>query len=120
MNVNPSLRWIFVFYVIFVIKINVMEIKEIISYNLNTEKNILEVSFRTIDDNEDTHRTDHIDYMLISEYGYEIETESFDFFDDDVDDVIKEDVEIDEDELLSFLNEYYLINPKSLPRAEIY
>ena len=52
-----------------------MEIKEIVSYFLSAESNILEVSFRTIDD---------------------------------------------EDELISILNEYYEINPKSLPKPELY
>ena len=37
-----------------------MEIKEIISYFLNSDSNILEVSFRTIDDEEDVLRTDNI------------------------------------------------------------
>jgi hypothetical protein len=100
-----------------------MEIKEIITYNLNIDTNILEVSFRTIEDNEDTQRTDHIDYTLTNEYGYELETESFDFFDDELEDetIIKNgDVELDGDELISFLNEYYLINPKLLPKSQLY
>lgn len=100
-----------------------MEIKEIITYNLNIDTNILEVSFRTIEDNEDTQRTDHIDYTLTNEYGYELESESFDFFDDESDDdtIIKNgDVELDGDELISFLNEYYLINPKLLPKSQLY
>jgi hypothetical protein len=100
-----------------------MEIKEIITYNLNIDTNILEVSFRTIEDNEDTQRTDHIDYTLTNEYGYELETESFDFFNDELDDetIIKNgDVELDGDELISFLNEYYLINPKLLPKSQLY
>jgi hypothetical protein len=53
-----------------------MEIKEIISYFLNTDSNILEVSFRTIDDDDDVLRNDQIDYTLAEEYGYELETES--------------------------------------------
>ena len=99
-----------------------MEIKEIISYNLNVEKNILEVTFRTIDDDEDVQREDHIDYGLVSEYGYELEMDSFDFFDDEDSDenVMSEDIELDEDSLISFLNEYYLLNPKSYPKREIY
>jgi hypothetical protein len=53
-----------------------MEIKEIVSYFLNAESNILEVSFRTIGDSDDV--------------------------------------------LISFLNEYYEVNPKSLPKPEYY
>jgi hypothetical protein len=98
-----------------------MEIKEIISYFLNTDSNILEVSFRTIDDNEDVLRNDQIDYTLAEEYGYELETESFDFFeDDDEDEPTTDETELDEDILISFLNEYYTINSKSIPKSEFY
>lgn len=98
-----------------------MEIKEILNYNLNLDKYILEVSFRTIEDSDDTQRTDHIDYNLAEEYGYELETELFGFFDDEDDEEIKEEqVEIDEDLLIAFLNEYYMINPKFFPKPEIY
>ena len=41
----------------------------------------------------------------------------------DEDDIEEEDDEdfqsIDEEQLLSFLNEYYIVNPKKLPKAEI-
>ena len=98
-----------------------MEIKEIISYFLNTDSNILEVTFRTIDDNEDVLRNDQIDYTLAEEYGYELETESFDFFeDDDEDEPTTDETELDEDILISFLNEYYTINSKSIPKSEFY
>jgi hypothetical protein len=98
-----------------------MEIKEIVSYFLNTESNILEVSFRTINDSDETFRNDNIIYSIVEEYGFELQTESFDFFDDDFeDDEDKSDVELDEDELINFLNEYYTLNPKSLPKSELY
>ena len=63
-----------------------MEIKEIISYYFNGETNIIEVSFRTIDDEEDVLRNDTIDYSIFEEYGFDLVTESFDFFGDDEDD----------------------------------
>jgi hypothetical protein len=98
-----------------------MEIKEILSYFLNIDSNILEVSFRTIDDSEDVLRNDQIDYTLAKEYGYELETESFDFFeDDDEDELVKDETELDEDILISFLNEYYTINQNSIPKSEFY
>lgn len=98
-----------------------MEIKEIVSYFLNTESNILEVSFRTINDNDETFRNDNIMYSIVEEYGFELQTESFDFFDEDFeDDETNSDVELDEDELINFLNEYYTLNPKSLPKPELY
>lgn len=101
-----------------------MEIIEIVSSKVNLDKNILEVSFRTNQDSEDEIREDKIDYNLVDEYGYILEDESFDFFSfgDDEDEEYEfdefEDVQIDENELMSFLNEYYMVNPDNLPRAE--
>jgi hypothetical protein len=60
-----------------------MEIKEIVSYFLNSDSNILDVSFRTIEDDDDVLRTDNIDYSIVGDYGFELQTESFDFFNDD-------------------------------------
>lgn len=104
-----------------------MEILEIINYNIDLKSNILDVSFRMIEDSEDEQRIDRIDYSLVEEYGYDITTEDFDFFGDVDDDFENEedfdfdgDIVVDEEELISFLNEYYLINPKSLPKATIY
>ena len=99
-----------------------MEIKEIVSYFLNAETNILEVSFRTIDDNEEVLRNDNIDYTIVGDYGFDLVTESFDLFGEEFEDELfdEEKVELDEDELMIFLNEYYTINPDTLPRAEFY
>jgi hypothetical protein len=102
-----------------------MEIKEIVSYFLNAGSNILEVSFRTIDDEDDVLRTDNIDYSVTEEYGFVLESDTFGFYDsefEDEEDLFEEEskIELDEDELISFLNEYYEINPKSLPKPELY
>lgn len=99
-----------------------MEIKEIVSYFLNSGTNILEVSFRTIDDSEEVLRSDSIDYTIVEDYGFDLVTESFDFFDEEFEDELidEEKVELDEDELIIFLNEYYTINPDSLPKSEFY
>jgi hypothetical protein len=100
-----------------------MEIKEIVSYYLNPDTNILEVSFRTIEDNEEVLRNDSIDYNLVESYGFELMTETFDFFDEEFEDdsdFETEKIELDEDELIIFLNEYYLVNPDSLPKADFY
>ncbi len=100
-----------------------MEIKEIVSYFLNSDANILEVSFRTIEDNDDVLRTDNIDYTFVQDYGFDLVTESFDFFDDEFeesDGEAPEKIELDEDELIIFLNEYYTINPQDLPKADFY
>jgi hypothetical protein len=75
-----------------------------------------------MDDNDDVIRIDNINYNISKEYGYELMSESFDFFDDEFEDedVDNEKFELDEDELISFLNEYYEVNPKNLPSAEVY
>ena len=100
-----------------------MEIKEILSYFLNSDSNILEVSFRTIEDEDDVLRNDNINYSIVSEYGFELETETFDFFGEEFDEDLGDDnekIELDEDELIRFLNEYYTINENSIPKAELY
>lgn len=99
-----------------------MEIKEIVTYFLNTDSNILEVSFRSIEDTDDVLRTDSINYSVVEDYGFILETESFDFFDDEFEDVEEEkkSVELDEDELVSFLNEYYTVNSHMIPNADFY
>ena len=99
-----------------------MEIKEIVSYYLNAESNILEVTFRTISDSDDVLRTDNIDYSISEEYGYVLESDYFNFFEDDDEenDYMNLELELDEDVLISFLSEYYEVNPKSLPKPEYY
>jgi hypothetical protein len=99
-----------------------MEIKEIVSYYFNNETNLVDVSFRTIEDEEDVVRIDTIDYSVIESYGFDLITESFDFFDDDLEDDLFEEtkIELDEDILITFLNEYYIVNPDSIPGPEFY
>lgn len=105
-------------------KISIMEIKEIVSYFLNAESNILEVSFRTFDDEDDVVRTDNIDYSITKEYGFVLESNTYGFYDDEFEDengdYEEEIIELDGEELLSFLNEYYEINPNLLPKPDIY
>jgi hypothetical protein len=77
-----------------------MEIKEIVSYFLNSESNILEVSFRTFDDEDDVLRTDNIDYSITEEYGFVLESEIFGFYDDEFEDdeVFDEELKIELEE----------------------
>lgn len=101
-----------------------MEIKEIVSYSVLPSANILEVAFRTIDDSDEEIRNVEIEYSEVSEYGFELETESLDlFFDDDEEDIKntnEDSVELDEEELVNFLNEYFLVNPSKLPESSIF
>jgi len=104
-----------------------MEIIEIISHYVNKDLNMLEVCFRTINDNEDTVRNDQIDYSIVQEYGFDVESNIYDLFEEIFDDedqdndhfsINEDDIKLDEDELLSFLTEYYTINPDNLPKAQ--
>jgi hypothetical protein len=103
-----------------------MEIKEIVSYSVLPSSNLLEVSFRTIDDTDEQIRNVEIVYSEVAEYGYELETEDFDlFFDDEDEDEDyssddEESLDLDEDELISFLNEYFLVNPEKLPESSVF
>jgi hypothetical protein len=103
-----------------------MEIKELVSYYINETSHTLEVTFRTLTDNEDEIRTDQIVLDEIETFGYNILNKiNENFFEDDdeeFEDMFDdfEDEELDEDEIVSFLNEYYLIYPKKLPEAQLF
>ena len=103
-----------------------MEIKELVGYYVNDSSQTLDVTFRLISDSDDIIRTDQIDLGEAESFGMVIES-SYDSFDSDDDDYLDEmirsyekDLEIDEDEVVSFLNEYYLVNPKKLPKPELF
>lgn len=101
-----------------------MEVQELFSFYLNPTSNLLEVTFRLIGDEEDTIRTDKIEIQVAEDYGYTLAPElDSDFFDDDEDyedDFDEFDVFLDEDEVINFLNEYYMVNPDLLPDSELY
>ena len=100
-----------------------MEIQEIVSYYLYEDTKRVEVSFRLTTDSEDEIRNDVINLDDSKEFGYNLIQESTDFFNFDDDDEFDEDdsdfQSIDEDLLLSFLNEYYVVFPEKLPKLEI-
>jgi hypothetical protein len=100
-----------------------MEIKELITYFVDKETNILDVTFNLIDDSEDIIRQDQIDYDLAEEYGYSIipnylTIPNDDLIDTDLDEF--EDIEVDKIELVNFLTEYYTVNPNLLPKPQNY
>jgi hypothetical protein len=101
-----------------------MEITEIVSYFINEDSDTLEVTFRTTDDSDNEARVDTISLKEAKEFGYNLITESFDFFTDedyDNDEFDEEDLlDVDEDELTNFLNEYYLVHPNRLPSSEFF
>jgi hypothetical protein len=101
-----------------------MEIKELESFYVNEPSQTLDVTFRILSDSDDEIRTDQITLEEVKTFGYNITENVDDFYDDeDEDDVylfgsIEDD--LDEQEVISFLNEYYLIYPNNLPGAELY
>jgi hypothetical protein len=98
-----------------------MEIQELVSYYIYEGTKRIEVSFRLTIDSEDEIRNDVINLDEAEEFGYDLIQENLDFF--DFDDDFEEDDEdfqsVDEDVLLSFLNEYYIVNSDKLPKVEI-
>jgi|LauGreDrversion4_2_1035121.scaffolds.fasta_scaffold468353_1 hypothetical protein len=100
-----------------------MEIVEIISYFVNDSTDTIEIKFRLNEDDESELRFDEIELREAKEFGYQLVVEDLDFFTDEdeedgLDDFIDEG--IDEDELLSFINEYYMIYPERLPEKDLY
>lgn len=103
-----------------------MEVTELVSFYIDNTTSLLEVTFRTMEDNDDEVRQDTIDLTTLSDFNYDFlsslkqineEEEDDDLFYDDYSN-IEDDVEYDE--IVSFLNEYYLIYPKRLPKSELF
>jgi hypothetical protein len=106
-----------------------MEIKEIVNHYVNFTNDILEVSFRTIDDADNELRNAEIPVVEIIAFGYDFiknDSNILDAFDDDEDDDFFDDITMIKDEsldihdLMSFLNEYYLVYPDQLPKKELF
>jgi hypothetical protein len=102
-----------------------MEIVEVVTFHLNKLEEVLEVSFRTNSDSEDVIRDAKIPFIDISDFGYNfhdennfelLEEEDDDYFDEFEDD----DLLVDENEVISFLNEYYVLFIDKLPKAEFF
>lgn len=102
-----------------------MEIKELITIYMDESSEILEVSFRTIDDQDDEIRQDEVSFNEIEKFGYDFakKDSNFDYMsEDDEFELNYEENEnnLDREDVISFLNEYYLIYPDKLPKAEIF
>ncbi len=95
-----------------------MEILEIISYS-QTEK-ITEVVFRLVNDEEDMVRTDVIENTFFDEFGFDYLLPITNFLLEDEGEDPDDDFwdYIDEDDLKSFLNEFYIVYPEKLPLPE--
>lgn len=95
-----------------------MEILEIVSYNQND--NTTEVVFKMVNDDEDMVRVDVIENSFFDEFGFEYLSPIKDYFYEEDDDESDEDFSdyLDEDDLKTFLNEYYVVYPEKLPKPE--
>lgn len=101
-----------------------MEIQELIFYYLHEDTRTLEVNFRLTTDSEEEFRSDIIDLTETENFGYNIISDDFEilneYYEDEIEDDDWDDTEvIDEQTLVSFLNEYYVVNPNKLPKVEI-
>jgi hypothetical protein len=98
-----------------------MEVKEIVEAFLHDE--IVEVHFRFVNDDEDTVRVDEFQVNEFFDYGYNVVDEETTLFeydeDDDEFDLDFLDREINEPELISFMNEYYMVTG-DIPNAEFF
>jgi hypothetical protein len=108
-----------------------MEIKEIVNHYVNFTNDILEVSFRTIDDADNELRNAEIPVVEIIAFGYDFiknDSSLLEMFDsdNDGDDEFFDETSLIKDEfldvydLMSFLNEYYLVYPEQLPKKELF
>ena len=95
-----------------------MEVREIVETIVREP--VLEVRFRLDSDSDDVIRISEFIISEIQDYGYNVLYEEFDLFDYDnyVDD---EDIssEVDEDELISFMNEFFMISG-DIPEPEMF
>ena len=99
-----------------------MEVVEILSHYIDKAQNVINVEFRLAGDGEDIIREDLIEYTFYEEFGF-ANKKDFEMFNEILEEIDEwEDEEVDyiddEDSLISFLNEYYVVYPKKLPKAE--
>lgn len=99
-----------------------MEVVEILSHYIDKTQNLINVEFRVIGDDEDLIREDLIEYTFFEEFGFD-NKKNFEIFNEVIeesDEWEEYDVDYfnDEETLISFLNEYYVVYPKKLPKAQ--
>ena len=100
-----------------------MEVIEVISHHVDKTQNIINIEFRLLGDSEDNVREDIIEYSFFEEFGFD-NSKDFDIFESIIDeedewDNDEYDYINNEDDLLTFLNEYYVVYPDKLPKTQI-
>ena len=98
-----------------------MEIVEILSNHIDKTQNLIIVEFRTSEDDDDRVREDFIEYSHYEDFGFD-NKDVFDILSeyDQDDECGNDDYDYisDDSNLLSFLNEYYIVYPNKLPKAQ--
>jgi hypothetical protein len=98
-----------------------MEIVEILSNHIDKTQNLIIVEFRTSEDDDDRVREDFIEYSHYEDFGFD-NKDVFDILSeyDQDDEWGNDDYDYisDDSNLLSFLNEYYIVYPNKLPKAQ--
>jgi hypothetical protein len=99
-----------------------MEVVDIISHYIDKTQNLIIVEFRMLGDDDDVVREDFIEYSYFEEFGFDNgkDFEIFESLVDEEDEWGDDDLDyIDDDNTLtSFLNEYYVVYPKKIPKPE--
>lgn len=100
-----------------------MQVKDLITFYVNDSSNTLDVTFRLETDGEEEIRNDSISIETVDEFGYDFLNKSDEDYEDEEDDIferyyMEDPYLIEEDEVVSFLNEYYVVNPNKLPTVE--
>jgi len=106
----------------------IMEVKEIVQTIIREP--VLEVHFRMDVDGDDVIRIKEFIIGEINDYGYEVFTENLNIFDsivwsdedyedDGFADIDEEPMEVDEEELIIFMNEFFVIS-NDIPEPEFF
>jgi hypothetical protein len=99
-----------------------MEVVDVYSHHIDKTQNLITVEFKVLGDDDDMVREDFIEYSFFEEFGYDHQKDMSIF-----ESVLEEEDEWyddnysyieDEDKLISFLNEYYIVYPNKLPKAQ--
>ena len=98
-----------------------MEVVEIVTHYIDKTQNLINVEFRLLGHEEDEIREDLIEYSFFEEFGFD-NHKNFDIFEsllEEEDEWEEDDYDYinNEDNLISFLNEYYIVYPKKLPKV---
>jgi hypothetical protein len=98
-----------------------MEVVEILSNYVDKTQNLIIVEFRTSEDSDDMIREDFIEYSHYEDFGFD-KKDVFDILSEYDENDEWEDGDYDyindENSLSSFLNEYYIVYPNKLPKAQ--